>query len=115
MNRLKVMRNARMMIFMLLTAFASSNAYGATITANGAIKQLHFWQGVTGVLIIHEHQVNPDNCTRNDQLILKQDHPFFKELYSLLLSAHIAGQPLRLGLQGCHEGFPVIVHGYSNK
>ena len=105
----------RLIAFIISITILSVNAYAYTITSHGKITQLHFWQTHTGVLFIHENMINPDSCTRPDQYILKQDHPFFKELYSLFLAAHMADQPVRVGISGCHEGFPSIAHAYSNK
>jgi len=84
-------------------------------TSDNKIKQVHFWEGVPGVLIIHADMSKTEGCTRTDQYILREAHPFFKELYSLLLSAHISGQHVRLGLKNCYSSFPSIVNIYSNK
>ena len=102
-------------IYLTLILISIGNAHAANIISPGKITQLHFWEGINGVLIIHENMINPEGCARSDQYVLRQEHPFFKELYSLLLSAHLSGQPVRLGLQGCYQNFPSIVHIYSNK
>ncbi len=49
------------------------------------------------------------------KLILDEEHPFFKEIYSLILSAHIASQPLHLNLNGCVQGISRIKHVSSFK
>lgn len=86
-------------ILVLLLVVATSATQAANFTKGGEITQLHFWEGHSGVLILHENMINPENCARTDQYALRKEHPFFKEFYSLLLSAHLANQPLRFGLQ----------------
>jgi hypothetical protein len=98
---------------MLLILAQSANA---TLILNpGEIKQLHFWEGVNGVLIKHADMQNPDNCARNDQYLLRKEHPLYKEFYAMLLVAHMSGQPVRLGIHGCEQNFPSVLHVYSNK
>lgn len=93
----------------------SLNVHARTFVPTGQIKQLHFWETVDGLLVIHQNMINPDACQRNDQYILDYNHRFFKEIYSMMLSAHFAGQPMKLVIDGCYQGFPRIAHVYSNK
>lgn len=81
----------------------------------GKIKDILFYEGHTGVLIVHERMSDPDKCGRQDFFILRQVHPLFKEMYAALLSAHIAGQPLSMTLSGCHQGLPSVIHLRSAK
>ncbi len=106
------MKKFLMILFILAVSqlvIASNN------TPNGTVNRIHFWQGHSGALITHEYTLNPDNCARQDAYILKQSHPFFSELYSLILAAHMSNKRVQLSLSDCHEGFPVIVHIYSYK
>jgi len=104
----------RKILALLLFISAVSNAQAVEFTGFEKITQLHFWNGHTGVLIVHENMVNGD-CEVSSQYILRKDHPFFREFYSLLLAAHIAGQPVKFGLSDCYEKRASIVHVYSNK
>lgn len=98
-------------VFLLVSMTASA----AHFNKKGEISRLAIWQGHSGILVIHQHMINPESCRRTDNYLLKSTHPFYKEFYALLLSAHMANHPVSLGVQGCHEGFPVIFHVYSNK
>jgi len=98
-------------LFMLIVSSTQAGDFNSA----GNITEVNFWKGHTGVLVVHESMVNPENCSRSDQYILRENHPFFKEIYSMLLSSHIASQPVRFGLKGCFQGFPSIVHVKSKK
>jgi hypothetical protein len=45
---------------------------------------------------------------RSDYFILDATHAYFKEVYALILSAHLADQPLALTIQDCFQGFSNI-------
>ena len=104
----------RKILALLLFVTVISNAQGQNFTDFEKITQLHFWQGHTGILVVHENMVDGD-CEVSGQYILRKEHPFFREFYSLLLAAHIAGHPVKFGLSDCYERRASIVHVYSNK
>lgn len=101
----------RKFIVVLFLTSISSLSY----SASGAITIVHFYQGHDGVLLLKENMTNPDNCSRNDRYILSSAHPFFKEIYSLLLAAHLSDQPVDVGVEGCVENFPSVRHVLSTK
>ena len=105
----------RKILALLLFVTAISSVEAQSFNANGKITRLHFWEGHSGLLIRHEDMINKEGCSRIDNYILRKEHPFFREFYSLLLAAHIAGQPVKFGLRGCREGFPSVVHVFSDK
>ena len=85
-------------------------------TSNERITQIHFWKGNTGVLVRHENMINPDECPGGHRYyILPESHPHFEEIYSLLLAAHMADQPVQFIVDGCIENYPEIRHIYSVK
>lgn len=43
-------------------------------------------------------------CTHNGTVVLKNDNPRFKELYSALLAAEISGHKVRYSTSGCFGG-----------
>jgi hypothetical protein len=111
---MKTPRLTLVILVLSLIIVAGSIAQGATTNAR-SITRVHFWQGHAGVLVQQEHMINPDGCSRVDHYMLRQEHPLFREMYAVLLAAHMAGQPLKLGLAGCYDNFPSIVHLYSER
>lgn len=103
----------RGLIFAFLVGLTGSASAGAFAPPN-KVTRLLFWQGHAGVLITQANTANPDSCPRTDQYILRQDHPFFKEVYALLLSAHSSGKAVAVYAAGCYDGFPTVVHVQSD-
>jgi hypothetical protein len=84
---------------------------GATVAASGSSTGTVLWyEGHTGVLIEQEGMSDLGACGRPDLYILDAQHSYFKEIYALILSAHIAGQPLQLTVDGCAQGISRIAH-----
>ena len=96
-------------------AFISASAFAGSGWSTGKIKVLHFWEGHTGVLIKQEDMSDLGGCGRSDYYQLDKSHPFFKEIYSLLLAAHMSNQPIRIHLNGCVQGLSKVRHIYSVK
>jgi hypothetical protein len=99
--------------FLLL--ISSSALFAASGASNGKITTLLWYQGHTGLLLKQEGMSDLGGCGRADYYILDNQHPFFKEVYSLILSAHISSQPLRLVVEDCTQGISRIKHVTSNK
>lgn len=90
-------------------------AVAAGPAGNKPVKIIHYYDGHTGVLIQQPDMLDPDSCGRKEWYILRDTHPHYKEIYSLILAAHISGQPLEFYLAGCLQGLPSIAHVYSYK
>ena len=101
----------------LFTAVLSavSSADAASGSKHGKITAFLWYEGHTGLLIQQEGMADVGGCGRSDYYILDDGHPYFKEIYALLLSAHIAEQPIGLTLNGCVQGVSRIQHVSSNK
>lgn len=78
--------------------------------AAGDVNVILLYEGHTGVLVKHSNLADPDNCGRSDYFILPDSHSHFKEAYSLLLSAQMAGKKVGFTVSGCHQGIPAIKH-----
>lgn len=89
-----------------LSAFA---AQAGGVTQAGRLHNVQIWPAHNGVLIQHQYMVNPDGCGRTDHLLLRPADPFFKEMYAMLLAAHVAGKPVQIHVNGCDQNFPVVV------
>jgi len=105
-------------LFFLLTAFVILKTHPAYATGNSnvaAISQFHYFKGHIGLLVKQSSMVNPDACDRTDWYMLPKDHPYYKEMVALIMAAHLSGQPLLFGLEGCAQNMPVIAHVVSEK
>ncbi len=91
---------------LMLSAFAAN---AGTATSYGKVTAMQFWVGHEGVLIVHQNMINPDGCPRSDQYLLRQTNVFFKEIYAQILSAHNSGKRAQFHVEGCHQGFPVVI------
>jgi hypothetical protein len=92
-----------------------STAYAATGERSGKIQTILWYEGHTGVLIVQDNMSDLGGCGRSDYYILDGQHAYFKEIYSLILSAHIINQPLTLSIQDCVQGISRIKHVSSIK
>lgn len=100
------------LLLSLMAVFGSANAAG---NSTGKIITVYWHEGHTGVLIQQVGMSDLGGCGRSDYYILDDGHPYFKEIYSLILSAHMTSQPLTLNLDGCIQGISRIKHVSSSK
>ena len=101
-------------LFLICTStFGSANA--ASGGSTGKIITIQWYEGHTGVLVKQVGMSDLGGCGRSDYYILDDKHPYFKEIYSLILSAHISSQPLALSIDGCIQGISRIKHITSSK
>lgn len=105
------MKFAKCFIATCLLLVSHMSFAGATTPA-GQITKIGLYDGHTGILITHAYLMDPDQCGRQDIYILPQTHPHYKEAYSLLLAAQMAGKKVELTISGCHQGIPAIKHIY---
>lgn len=105
------MKFAKCFITVVLLLVGHSSFAGGT-TPPGQVTGITLYDGHTGILIMHSHRMDPDQCGRQDQYILPQTHPHYKEAYSLLLAAHLAGKKVEITVSGCHQNIPAIRHIY---
>ncbi|WP_454829414.1 hypothetical protein [Pseudoxanthomonas wuyuanensis] len=98
----------------LATIFCTpSNA--ASGSSQGRIKTIQWFEGHTGALIAQDNMSDLGGCGRSDYYILDSQHPYFKEIYSLLLAAHMSDQSVSLTLEGCLQGMSRIKHVQSTR
>jgi hypothetical protein len=95
--------------------FFSSQLFAASGNSSGKVTTLLWYQGHTGLLVKQEGMSDLGGCGRADYYILDDQHPYFKEIYSLILSAHISSQSLAFTLDGCTQGISRIKHVTSTK
>jgi hypothetical protein len=79
-------------------------------TSLGEITGITIYHSHTGILVNHVYPIDPDQCGRKDYFILPSTHPHYKEAYSMLLAMYTSGKPVKLTVEGCHEGIPAIKH-----
>ncbi|MEY4589096.1 MAG: hypothetical protein RL497_1172 [Pseudomonadota bacterium] len=103
-------------LFAILCSLAiSTSTHAGALASNEAINVLHYYEGHVGVLIKQPTMIDPDKCGRTDWYILRNDHPLYKEMYAVVLAAHMANKPVHFYLEGCVQGIPSIRHAYINK
>ncbi|MBD8658429.1 hypothetical protein IFT68_22700 [Oxalobacteraceae sp. CFBP 13730] len=90
--------------------FGASQSIAGGYTPAGVIREFSVWNDINGILIMPSDLINPDNCVRRDQITLQKTHPQYKEIYSMVLAAHISGKKVFFYLEGCAQNFPNVVH-----
>jgi len=101
-----LVRAACIASFMLAASHSNAGAY----TQAGAMREFSAWQDVNGILILPAETINPDGCVRGDGITLQKTHPQYKEMYAMVLSAHMAGKKVVFYLNGCAQNFPNVIH-----
>lgn len=100
--------------------------FSASASSLGKIEMLHIWETHGGLLIafdktaemasnVESTQNLPTGTVRRDYVILPKTHPYFKEMFAMLMSAKMTGTSVRLGYdpQGpTFERFVKIKHIY---
>lgn len=101
-------------LFLMALIFSAIQNSHASGNSNDALTHtVHFYKWHTGLLVSHKEMRNPDACERTDFYMLGKSHPFYKELTALIMSSHLARQPVLFNVDGCAEGFPSIQHVVS--
>lgn len=109
------MKNIIYTILFLVFTSTVDSASAASGGSTGKITTIQWYEGHTGVLVKQVGMSDLGGCGRADWYILDDNHPYFKEIYSLILSAHISSQPLSLIMDGCIQGISRIKHITSSK
>ena len=110
---MRALRKLTLSMALTLGALSSSLAYASSGTSTGRIVTMLWYEGHTGLLVQTETMSDLGGCGRSDYYILDETHPYFKEMYALILSAHFADQPLSLSIQDCSQGISRIRHVQS--
>lgn len=99
-----MLKNLKTYLIIALAIIFSSSA-----SANSAFSQTT----ITSV-IVHDHGnvilikladnvTNNEGCSINNQMVVKKSHPFFKEMYTALLSAFHAGSKIHGWVNTCYD------------
>jgi len=99
----------------MVLATSPSTVNAATGANTGKVTRVLWYEGHVGVLVKQEGMSDLGGCGRGDYFILDDNHAYFKEIYSLILAAHISSQPLSINLDGCVQGISRIKHVASDK
>ena len=102
-------------LILSISVLFMSSVNAASGGSTGKITNIYWYEGHRGVLLKQEGMSDLGECGRADYYILDDGHPFFKEIYSLILSAHLSSQPLNLHLNGCVQGISRVKHVSSLK
>lgn len=109
------MNKFTLVLIFLFVLFWGGASYAAKGSSSGKVKTVLWYEGHRGVLVVQENMADHGGCGRKDYYILDSNHEYFKEIYSLILTAHFSSQPLIFSLEGCVQGISRIKHVRSNK
>ena len=102
-------------IFLGILLTIPSLALAATESTDvGTITRVHFYEGINAALVLHSGAPKNPGCPRADQYALSKNHPFYTEIYSMLLAAATSKTNIALTLsdQECPGNYPYIKHVY---
>jgi hypothetical protein len=104
---------AAISLAVMFAALHSSPALAATGSNTGRVTTLLWYEGHDGLLVRQDGMSDLGGCGRGDYFILPRSHESYKEVYAMLLSAHMADQPLQITVTDCHQGISKIRHVQS--
>jgi len=107
MSLTKFLLSLAVTVGLLLVSPLSGAASGAVF---GRILELQWYEGHTGVLVVQENMTDLGGCGRADHYILDDQHPYFKEIYALLLAAQVSNGPVYIFAADCVQGLSRIQH-----
>jgi hypothetical protein len=93
-----------------LLALLTCSATAATGTNTGRVHTLLWYEGHGGLLIRQEGMSDLGGCGRSDYFILDRAHESFKEMYAMLLAAHLSDLPVQITVTDCTQGLSRIRH-----
>ncbi len=97
-------------LFFIETALAAEGASGPK-----KISKVLWYEGHNGLLVAQSSMSDLGGCGKSSLYMLEEKHAYFKEIYSLILAAHISGLPIDLYISGCAESYPRIQHVTSTQ
>lgn len=106
---------AAISLAVMFAALHASPALAATGNNTGKINTLLWYEGHDGLLVRQDGMSDLGGCGRADYFILPRSHESFKEIYAMLLSAHMTDQPLQITITDCHVGISKIRHVQSSR
>jgi hypothetical protein len=93
-----------------LAAVCASTSWAATGSNTGRVHTLLWYEGHGGLLVRQDGMSDLGGCGRSDYFILDSQHEFFREIYAMLLSAHMSDQPVQITVTDCVQGLSRIRH-----
>jgi hypothetical protein len=69
-----------------------------------------WYQGHGGLLVRQDGMTDLGGCGRSDYFILDSQHEFFKEIYAMLLAAHLSDLQVQISVTDCTQGISRITH-----
>ena len=97
---MKLLKNSYILVFLVFGLNVNANSQFSRTTISGIT--IHDY-GSEILIELSSAVTNSEGCQVNNQLVLKKDHPFFKEMYSGLLSSFHAGTAIEGWVNTCHS------------
>jgi len=85
----------------LVSIVITTTAIAGGWSGSAKVLEIYPAPGNNGILIKHASMPNPDNCTSPGLYVLDIDNMFFKEIFSLLMSAQARQSNINLQVSGC--------------
>lgn len=105
------MRNTTLLLAVLVGSLLTSvAAVAASGSSTGRIQSVLMYEGHTGVLVRQENMSDLGACGRADFYILDDQQQYFKEMYALILTAHVSRRPVLIAVENCVQGISRIRH-----
>jgi hypothetical protein len=100
----------RVLICAMTTVLSASTAFAASGSNTGRINTMFWFEGHDGLLVRQDGMTDLGGCGRGDYFILSSQHVFFKEIYAMLLSAHLSDLQVQISVTDCTQGISRITH-----
>lgn len=99
---------------LVLATFSITTFATEATTAPGKIVRLHYWDGIDAILIIPENFADNVGCPKNGQYALSKSHPYFDELFSMILAAAASQADVQFTITNatCPAQYPYIKSFY---
>jgi hypothetical protein len=103
-------RICRALVGVALSALVVPNAFAASGLNTGRVTTLLWYEGHDGLLVRQIGMTDLGGCGRSDYFILDSQHVHFREIYAMLLSAHLSDLPVQISIDSCVQGISRITH-----
>ena len=102
--------------FSMLLVSISAMSVKADYTDYQVISEITFYEGIPGLLITQPEMLNKGSCKSN-RYILPNTHPLYREMVSMVVTAHMSQQPVNLFVKDeeCLSQYAKIRHIISQK
>lgn len=104
-----MVRSIRVGLFLLMAMFFTNAPANSSFSITSVTGVVVHSNGNVILVTLADHVTNAEGCNINNQMVIEKTHPFFKEMYSALLSAFHSETKIRGWVNGCYLwGMPIL-------